>query len=665
MSAAGPARADATGSLAATPLSDVLVSVLDRRLTGSVVFQDPDARKSALTVAEGVIIKVRTPEPVVRLGDLLQEVGAIDATALERGLRHAKQAGIALGQALLRLEAVAPEVLDAVLAEQLARRVLWVSGLPPETRYGFYSGTDHLENWGAGAVESEPLSLIWRAAREHASQERVESIVKRLLPRRARLHPDAHLERFNLSGPEALAAERIRRGTDTVGGLLAAAGLDAEVIARLIYVLVLTRHLDLGDGRAPVGAYPAMSRDRPVRRPAGLTLSAAPDGAPPLSSNRAASAADRSGAVRAPGAPPSIPDRPAARLDHGEPSSASVPLSGSGVPARPLPPPPSPPARPFATGTPQGLASTPRHGPASATSDASLAPPSQIEPPSSVSITDAPSRHGDSARAAVGGGATASLRPGGARPDPLEWRLNAKLAQCERRDLYGLLEVEHSAPTALIQAAYVKLAKVWHPDRLPPAMAHRKDDVTRLFAKLSEARRALCDPEERARYDHEQATGESEEASVVRVVDAANEFRKAELLARRNDFSAAIPHAEAAYKNDDEQAEYAALFAYVVVQSGVTLEPKRLNELVEMVEDAVSRDAENVRIRLYRAFVLKRAGRIEDAQRDFRFVARNERHNVDAMREIRLYNLRRDKEKQGTFLGGLFGRQPPSPKSRR
>lgn len=632
----------------------MLVSVLDRRLSGSIVFQDPGARKSAFTVTEGVVVKVRTPEPVVRLGDLLLEVGAVDATALERGLRHARQAGVALGQALLRLEAVAPEVLEAVLAEQLARRVLWVSALPPETRYGFYSGTDHLQNWGAGPVECEPLSLIWRAAREHASQERVESIVKRLLPRRARLHPDANLERFNLSGPEALAAERIRRGTETVEGVLAAAGLDAEVIARLIYVLVLTRHLDLGDGRAPVGAHPAMSRDRLVRGPAGLTLSAPANAMPPLSSSRAPSPAIQSGAVRAPGAPPPLPTRPTVRSDDTEVASTSEPLSRSGVPARPLPPPPRPPGRP----------APPRHGLSAATPDTSPSPLSQLEPPSSVSIADPPSRHGDSARTGAGGAAT-SLRPGGARPDPLEWRLNAKLAQCERRDLYGLLEVDHSAPTALIQAAYVKLAKVWHPDRLPPAMAHRKDDVTRLFARLSEARRALCDPEERARYDHEQTTGESEEASVVRVVDAANEFRKAELLARRNDFTAAIPHAEAAYKNDEEQAEYAALFAYVVVQSGVPLEPKRLNELVELVENAVSRDAENVRIRLYRAFVLKRAGRIEDAQRDFRFVARNERHNVDAMREIRLYNLRRDKEKQGTFLGGLFSRQPPGPKSRR
>lgn len=633
----------------------MLVSVLDRRLTGSVVLQDPAGRKSALTVAEGAVVKARTPEPVIRLGDLLLEVGAIDSPTLERGLRLAKQSGIALGQALLRAEAVASEVLEAVLAEQLVRRVLWVAGMPPETRYGFYGGIDHLENWGAGAVENEPLSLIWRAAREHASPERVEAIVTRIASRRARLHPDAQLERFNLSGAEALAAERIRSGSESIGGLLAAAGPNAAVIGRLIYVLVLTRHLDFGDGRVPVGCSPAVSRDRFVRGP--TAPSAAAFGEPTAASGSVGAPMGFTGSIRAPGAPPPIPR---AGTGDGRPASAAVIVPQAGAPLRPLPPPP----RPTGPTSPDGRPRTPA---ASTGPEASLpppeapVPPSRVQPPPSVSISAPASRHADSARAA----GAASLQPGGVRPDPLEWRLNAKLAQCERRDLYGLLEVEHSAPTALVQAAYVKLAKVWHPDRLPPAMAHRREDVTRLFAKLSEARRALCDPDERARYDREQSTGESEEANVVRVVDAANEFRKAELLARRNDFSAAIPHAEAAYKNDDEQPEYAALFAYVIVQSGVTLEPKRLNELVEMVENAVTRDAESVRIRLYRAFVLKRAGRIEDAQRDFRFVARNERHNVDAMREIRLYNLRRDKEKQGTFLGGLFGRPSTSPKSRR
>jgi len=246
--------------------------------------------------------------------------------------------------------------------------------------------------------------------------------------------------------------------------------------------------------------------------------------------------------------------------------------------------------------------------------------------------------------------------------------LNAKVSQSERNDLYGLLEVDKNAAPGTIQAAYVKLAKVWHPDKLPPGMQHRREDATRLFSKLSEARRVLCDTDLRKSYDHEMETGESEAATVTRVVEAATEFRKAELLAKRNDYAAALTHAEAAYKADDEQPEYAALYAFVVLQSAPDLEPKRVEELAEIVDNAAKADAENLRIRLYRGYAFKRAGREREAMRDFKYVARNDRHNVDALRELRLYHLRKEREeKSGGLFGGLFsgGRPSTAPKSRR
>ncbi|MBN2196201.1 MAG: DnaJ domain-containing protein [Polyangiaceae bacterium] len=625
----------------------MLVSLLDRRLTGSLVIQDPTNRKSAITIAEGLVVKARTAEAVVRLGDLLVELHALDTTTLERALRLGKQANVPLGQSLLRLEAVGGPILDAALSEQLARRVVWVSGLPLETRYGFYSGTDFLGNWGAGPVESDPLALIWRTARDHASPSRVESVISRMESRRARLHPEARIDRFHFGWDETTIIERLQKEPLVVRDLLATPGGDARVLARMVYVLALTRHLDLGDGKAPLGVAPGQSSDRLARAKSGLALSSHSSGVPSITPSMLAPAPSSRPAGNGMGSrglavslPPIAPSIPSPTVIEGAPASEAIPVSPVPIQAR-IPPPPRP-----ASGE-AGRTPAP--------------PPTRVPSP-------LPSSRGTSAPVlsrAPEAPATASLRPGGMRPDPLEWRLNAKLAQCERRDFYGLLEIDKTAPTALIQAAYVKLAKVWHPDKLPPSMTHRRNDATRLFAKLSEARRLFCDAEERARFDYEQTSGESEEATVTRVVEAANEFRRAELFSRRNDFGAAITHAEAAYKGDDEQPEYAALFAYVVVQSGTPLEPKRLEELVQLVEKAVERDGENVRIRLYRAFVLKRAGRMEDAQRDFRFVARHDRHNVDAMREIRLYNIRKDKEKTGSILGSLFGRPSTTPKSRR
>jgi curved DNA-binding protein CbpA len=635
----------------------MLISLLERRMTGSLVVQDPSGRKSAFSVQNGAIVKAKTPEPVVRLGDLLIELHALEPKTLDRSLRHAKQAQIPIGQSLLRLNAVAEPILDAALAEQLSRRVVWACALPADSRYGFYGGVDFLSAWGAGPVQADPLALIWRCARDHADPARVASVLQRLGPRPVRLHSDARLDRFHFGWDDVAALERLKSELVPVQELLDAPRAEPETLERMVYVLALTRHLDLGDSHPPAGV--GGSSTRPSRLRSGIALSG--QGHPSPEIREAPNSAMPSIAPHTvrPIGPASISPRPRNSSASGAPPGSSVRPTVSVSPPQP-PSRSTPPSRPQSSLPPSSRASTLPNGAAG-----------ESAPPSSAFSQPPRQRRGWTGRQPNTGPPSStrtSVAPASAKPDPLEWRLNAKVAQAERNDLYSLLEVDKNAAPGTIQAAYVKLAKVWHPDKLPPGMLHRKDDAARLFSKLSEGRRVLCDTELRQTYDHELETGESEEATVTRVVEAASEFRKAELLAKRNDYAAALRHAEAAYKADDEQPEYAALYAFVVLQSAPDLEQKRIDELAEIVDKAAKADKENLRIRLYRGYVFKRAGRELEAMRDFKYVARNDRHNVDALRELRLYHLRKEREeKSGGLFGGLFGGSRPStaPKSRR
>ncbi len=623
-------------------------------MTGSLVVQDPSSRKSAFSVQNGAVVKAKTPEPVVRLGDLLIELHALDPKTLDRSLRHARQAGIPIGQSLLRLDVVAEPILDAALAEQLSRRVVWACALPAESRYGFYSGVDFLSGWGAGPVQADPLALIWRCARDHANPDRVTNVLERLGPRPVRLHPEARLDRFHFGWDDVSALERLKSELVPVQELLEAPRTDRVTLERMVYVLALTRHLDLGDNHPPAGVGGALSQPSRVR--SGIALA----GSQPAPQIREASGPSMPSI-----APNTVrPIGPASISPGAQDASSNMPPGSSVRPTvSVIPPQPSsrraPPTRP---------ASSQR--PAQQPSRAPDAAPNSMPPSATVSQPPR-TRRGWTGRGVTAPPPASQTSPPSAtsvRPDPLEWRLNAKIAQAERNNLYALLEVDKVAAPGTIQAAYVKLAKVWHPDKLPPGMHHRRDDATRLFAKLTEARRVLCDTDMRQSYDHELETGESEEATVTRVIEAAGEFRKAELLVRRNDYGAALQHAETAYKADKDQPEYAALYAFVVLQSAPDLDAKRIEELAEIADHAVKADKENIRIRLYRAYVLKRAGRELEAMRDFKFVARNDRHNVDALRELRLFNLRREREeKAGGIFGGLFssGKNSTAPKSRR
>lgn len=71
-------------------------------------------------------------------------------------------------------------------------------------------------------------------------------------------------------------------------------------------------------------------------------------------------------------------------------------------------------------------------------------------------------------------------------------------SQAHTVTLYDRLGVELSAPQCQIRAAYIRLARQWHPDR------HRGDDggaAQRRFQEIQEAYEVLMDSQRRRAYD--------------------------------------------------------------------------------------------------------------------------------------------------------------------
>lgn len=63
--------------------------------------------------------------------------------------------------------------------------------------------------------------------------------------------------------------------------------------------------------------------------------------------------------------------------------------------------------------------------------------------------------------------------------------------------LYDILEVEPTATDKEINKAYLKLSKIWHPDKNPDKL----EEATKKFQEISEAKSVLSDPEKREMYD--------------------------------------------------------------------------------------------------------------------------------------------------------------------
>ncbi len=565
-------EATATGKLETTPLSQLLVYALDKGLTGSFIFQSPDRQKSALYLRGGAPANAKTGQPVIHLGRLLLELGKIDEDVYNATLSRVAKERALHGKLLLDAGAIDQPTLDAALSEQLLRQVVWMFSLSPKTGYAYYDGKNFLDKWGGGPVTLEPLGLIWRGIRRYENVQRVDLALARLGARQLRLHPAAQIARFALADSERAVLDVIRAKPQTLTELLDSGVADVVETKRLVFALMITRHLEVGAPPLGIGLRPTPPRS--------VT--------PPPPSVRPQSAV----------APPPLASSPL----------ASSPLASSPIAAL--------------------IGSSPIAAPPPSTrAPASVAP--QSEPPHVAELRK-------------------ELR-----------ELDEKMPH---QNYYAMLGVPIKAASAEISAAFFNLAKKWHPDRLGPEFAALKDDVVKVFARMTEAHQALTDDDRRRDYDVLVKDGggtEAEQQEVNKIMNAVVAYQKASVYFRKGNLAEAESLAKQAIDGDPEQAEYRALWVQCEAQKPARAVKGDYSDLIAMMDDAVKREPENERVRMARGDLLKRAGKLEQAVVDFRWVARHFPNNTDAAREVRLFAMRgeaKEEKEKGGLLGKFFKR---------
>lgn len=580
-------EATATGTLQVTPFGHLLVYLLDRGLTGSLVLEEPSGEKHAIWFETGAPAKVKTATPVTYLGQVLVEQRAITREVYERTLQGALHERRLHGQVLLETGAIEMRVLRDALREQLARQVLWLFKLNKATAFGYYDQVNLLERWGAPeGLRTRPLALIWRGLRRHASMAEIEAVTARLGQRPIELHVDAPIRRFRFESSEQALIDVLRAKPQPLSSLIASGLAAPDDVKRLVYVLVILRQLELGvPGAEPVGVDEAPSSSRiAVAVPAGRTS------IPDVENTRPPVAVGRG----------SIPD-----VEHVVPSQRPSGDHGIATPTQAV----------ATSSAPPKVSST--------------APPlSQPEARVSSPIPGAPRPTDAPVSPQFLGISTAELRI----------ELTA-LAARSSGSHYQLLGVAPDAVASVIQNAFFALAKRWHPDRLRPELADLKDQATRVFARISEASQTLSDPQARQLYDQSLVTGDTpdEAAQVQRVLKANNAFQKAEVLLKRGNLALAEKEALTAFENDPSQADHVALHVWIQAQKPGA----DLTSLAVQLEKAARTEPNNLRVRWYRGQLLKRLGRERDALHDFRFIVERDPRHTDAHREVRLYAMRR------------------------
>ena len=684
MQAPPPAQPQPTaqGSFAKTPFPHLLVYALERALSGTFELHVGAESVASILVIQGVPAKVRTTEGVLFLGDVMQELGMITADAVKASQERMAESPRLQGQILVELGAIDEARLDAGLRAQLERKLEHLFTLPSETVFSYFDGVDSLQRFGGPPTPIDPLPALWRGIRQVPAWEHVDATLRRVGSAAVRIASNAQLDRFQFTRVEAGALDLLSQRPMRVVELANSKVIGPSIAQLLVYMLVITKQVDLVETPSvrPAPAAPAVDPNVP---PAPGSTGRFPT----VSTSTAPGQAFARVQLQAKPiqrAPLVVEEAPVAR-------SASDGRIASPIPqAIPLPEgvagpssivPPAPPA-PVISGMPPPAESSGNLlgldiGSMISTTIQSSMPPPMYAPPEEApppSIVPPPESEKSIPPARTSSQQMAAVAPLTSEQFGLKQKILERAAQISAQDYFQMLGLERDASPEMVQKAFFGLAKVWHPDRLPPALVDVKDACSKVFTHLTEAQATLLDPERKGQYMTLLKDGGAtpdDQAKIQAILEAATEFQKAEFLLKRNDTSLAFELAKKAHALDPEQADYLAMVTWLDAQRPEWIGREKTLEKIAVLDRCIKMNVNSERAYFWRGLLYKRIDETSKALKDFKKAGELNPRNLDAMREVRLHNIRGGQSKpppgggsrtsakpppQPETLGGLFGK---------
>ncbi len=217
----------------------------------------------------------------------------------------------------------------------------------------------------------------------------------------------------------------------------------------------------------------------------------------------------------------------------------------------------------------------------------------------------------------------------------------------QEQDHYGVLGVERDAGDAEIRSAYEKLAVRAHPDRFRGSSSSVRQLAAQVHARLTEARDGIGSEEARSQYDNQLSRSDRREAdrdAGRRALQAETHFQRGERLLAERDYESALLEFGRAMEHFPSEGEYRAHYGWCLH----LCHPDNAAMLGEAVEHCreglkLAKDREKPYLLLGRLY--KAMGKVGAAKKMFTRAVQIKPQCVEAMRELRIMDMRRDKDK--------------------
>ena len=233
-------------------------------------------------------------------------------------------------------------------------------------------------------------------------------------------------------------------------------------------------------------------------------------------------------------------------------------------------------------------------------------------------------------------------------------QLDQRLAELQKgKDLYAILGVPAGGGKDQIKSAFLNLAKVFHPDRLPASLPQYQAKITTVFESIREAYETLYDDAKRAAYMSQKLTGAAAGgAAPAKTAQQADDLlRMGEVFFKKRDYKSAEQHFARAHAIDKGAVSLAAQ------GWAIYMDPTRRAEAAtskQLMEQALKLDRNCDRAHYQLGVIARVEGDMTKAENHFREAVRVNPRHLEANQELRLIEMRKRKD-GGKKGGGFFG----------
>ncbi|HEY5674639.1 MAG TPA: response regulator [Malonomonas sp.] len=242
--------------------------------------------------------------------------------------------------------------------------------------------------------------------------------------------------------------------------------------------------------------------------------------------------------------------------------------------------------------------------------------------------------------------------PGQSIDEKLRRKILDDYKRVMQSDYFTALGLNRQCASSEVRRAYYKLAKEYHPDRfLGSGLSQEMSSkINEMFQFVTQAYTVLSNPKNCSDYLDELVNGPKKTLNINQVIEAETAFQEGRTLLKNRRYSAATKPLQRAIELSPEEPEYLTYFALALFKSAPE-EADKQNRAMEVLLASRELNPGLDLTHLYLGHIYQLQGKERLSEKSFELAVQANPQCTEALRELRLLNLRREQAAQSK---GLF-----------